>query len=438
MPDKSPAPGPGPSPEHVHVFISYTHDSPAHKARVRALADRLLADGVDAEIDQYQTAPPQGWPQWMQQHIADARFVLVVCSATYYRRAMGRERPGVGRGAIFESLAITQALYEAQGRNERFIPVLFDRADEVHIPDFLKAYQRYVVAEDDGYDALYRHLTVQPAVVKPPLGQRRILPSEPLAQPSNALSDAGALRAPVAAGGAGSPLILLRTDEGTLHFTPLLEVEQRDELRVVLQPDASDVRALLGGWVGDRFRRPGLGVAYHDTAMRVHVREIVRRADAYGDRFELTLTPEEDRHGFVSEMGTTGFSVDDIAALRARRLLLNEPLPPSDGRHGTPQHDMLESLVAGFGRKLPMRESPLPGLYAQVRGTSLESRFEDAARLVCVLWLQLSGTVAHVHELELQRTSRDTLHMRFRGERRRYYTNQPPTRIEVEGECRLE
>ena len=65
MPDKSSHPGSGPSPEHVRVFISYTHDSPTHKARVRALADRLLSDGIDAEIDQYQTAPPQGWPQWM-------------------------------------------------------------------------------------------------------------------------------------------------------------------------------------------------------------------------------------------------------------------------------------------------------------------------------------------------------------------------------------
>lgn len=438
MPDKNPAPGPSPSTEHVRVFISYTHDSPSHKARVRALADRLLSDGIDAEIDQYQTAPPQGWPQWMLQQIADARFVLVICSATYYRRAMGRERSGVGRGAIWESLAITQALYEAQGQNERFIPVLFSREDEEHVPDFLKAYQRYVVADDDGYDALYRHLTEQPAVVKPPLGQRRILPQEPLDQPPNAPSYAGARQAPVGAAGARSPLILLRTDEGALHFASLLEVEQRDEVRVVLQPDSSEVRALLAGWVGDRFRRPSVSVAYHDTAMRVAVREIVRRADANGDRFELTLVLEEDRDGFVSEMGTTGFSVDDIAVLRARRILLNEPLPPMDGRHRTSQHDMLESLVAGFGRKLPLRESPLPGLYAQVRGTALESRFEDAARLVGVLWLQLTGTVAHVHELDLQRSSTHALRVQFRGERRRYYANQPPTRIEIEGECRLE
>lgn len=44
----------------VKVFISYSHDSPDHAERVRALADRLRADGLDCALDQYETAPPQG------------------------------------------------------------------------------------------------------------------------------------------------------------------------------------------------------------------------------------------------------------------------------------------------------------------------------------------------------------------------------------------
>ena len=50
------------------LFISYSHDSREHQDRVRALADRLRADGVDAVIDQYDTAPPDGWPIWMDLH----------------------------------------------------------------------------------------------------------------------------------------------------------------------------------------------------------------------------------------------------------------------------------------------------------------------------------------------------------------------------------
>jgi hypothetical protein len=40
------------------VFISYSHDTAEHQERVLDLADRLRADGIDAEIDQYNAAPP--------------------------------------------------------------------------------------------------------------------------------------------------------------------------------------------------------------------------------------------------------------------------------------------------------------------------------------------------------------------------------------------
>ena len=47
------------------VFISYSHDSAEHADHVLALADRLRQDGIDCTIDQYETAPAEGWPKWM-------------------------------------------------------------------------------------------------------------------------------------------------------------------------------------------------------------------------------------------------------------------------------------------------------------------------------------------------------------------------------------
>jgi SEFIR domain-containing protein len=81
------------------IFISYTHDSPAHEAKVLALANRLRGDGIDADLDQYQSFPPTGWIQWMKHQVRDAQFVLVVCTETYRRRADGDEKPGVGLGS---------------------------------------------------------------------------------------------------------------------------------------------------------------------------------------------------------------------------------------------------------------------------------------------------------------------------------------------------
>ncbi|MEZ5480321.1 MAG: toll/interleukin-1 receptor domain-containing protein [Thiolinea sp.] len=63
------------------VFISYSHDSDAHKARVLDLSNRLRKDGIDCWIDQYEPAPPEGWPRKMDQGIREADFVLMVCTA---------------------------------------------------------------------------------------------------------------------------------------------------------------------------------------------------------------------------------------------------------------------------------------------------------------------------------------------------------------------
>ena len=104
------------------VFISYSHDSPEHEASVLALANRLRADGIDAILDQGESLPPLGWDLWGQEQIQTARFVLVVCTATYRRRFDGEEEPGKGLGAISEAGFIRQILYDAGGVNEKFLP----------------------------------------------------------------------------------------------------------------------------------------------------------------------------------------------------------------------------------------------------------------------------------------------------------------------------
>ena len=97
------------------VLISYSHDSPDHEAKVLALSDRLRSEGIDAILDQYESFPPQGWIQWMKHQVLHARFVLVVCTETYCRRANGEETPGIGLGATYESGLIQQLLYNTGG-----------------------------------------------------------------------------------------------------------------------------------------------------------------------------------------------------------------------------------------------------------------------------------------------------------------------------------
>src|ERR1035438_8497755 len=154
----------------VRVFISYSHDTPQHLDRVLRLSDRLRREGIDCRIDLYEESPPEGWPNWCSNQVDEAGFVLVVCTAVYERRFRGKEQPGKGLGASWEGFVITQELYEAQGKNVKFIPIILGAADSAHVPIILRSATFYDLSNEDRYDALYRRLTNQPAVVMPELG----------------------------------------------------------------------------------------------------------------------------------------------------------------------------------------------------------------------------------------------------------------------------
>jgi hypothetical protein len=161
------------------VFISYSHDSPEHANRILALANRLLKEGVDCDIDLYEDSPPEGWPRWCDNQVEESKFVLVACTDTYLRRFKGKEEPRKGLGVTWEGHIITQELYNAQGKNTKFIPIVFSAADTTSIPVILKGATHYDLAGDTGYDELYRRLTGQPRVRKPPLGELVERPPEP-------------------------------------------------------------------------------------------------------------------------------------------------------------------------------------------------------------------------------------------------------------------
>jgi hypothetical protein len=157
------------------VFVSYSHDSDQHSQRVLALSNQLRKHGVDAALDQYETRPPQGWPRWCEEQLRPdhSEFVLVVCTEMYLNRIEGRVPADEGRGVFWEGSVIYSYLYD-QKTDARFIPIVFDRSAEGYIPRPLKGASYYRLETfglaDAGYNALYRELTHQRAVEKPPLG----------------------------------------------------------------------------------------------------------------------------------------------------------------------------------------------------------------------------------------------------------------------------
>ncbi|MFA4876882.1 MAG: SEFIR domain-containing protein [Methanoregula sp.] len=159
------------------VFISYSHDSPEHCERVLKLANRLRSEGIDVTLDQYVDSPPEGWPLWMDCHIREDDFILIVCSKIYLQRTTRqKEAVGGGLGAKFESYLTYQHIYNAESMNTRFIPILFNDASSENIPTPLQGVTHYRIEDEKNYCDLYSRLTNQPARIrKPPIGQIKTL-----------------------------------------------------------------------------------------------------------------------------------------------------------------------------------------------------------------------------------------------------------------------
>lgn len=235
----------------VRVLVSYTQEAAAHRDRCRELADRLRGDGVEAWIDQYVLAPPEGWPRWMQQQIEASTFVILVCTPTFCRRFEGTETPGVGHGATWEGLIATQVLYDNGARNEKLVPVLFDDATPEAVPRVLRPFTRHVLWAD--YDGLYRHLTAQPAIVLPPVAARKVMPPLGRSTPATPTPTAGATAGRVVHATApmppGAEAVLRAGDRTQALYELLLLLFEASELRMWLRFSAEGeavVRMLPG------------------------------------------------------------------------------------------------------------------------------------------------------------------------------------------------
>lgn len=100
------------------VFVSYSWDSDELKAWTKKLAARLRRDGVDAKLDQWETAPGDQLPEFMERSVRGSDFVLMICTPKYKAKADGRQG-GVG----YEGDIITGELY-ANRDHRKFIPIL--------------------------------------------------------------------------------------------------------------------------------------------------------------------------------------------------------------------------------------------------------------------------------------------------------------------------
>jgi len=147
----------GPGKTGPSVFISYSWTPPGNMDKVRALAERLMRDGVNVTIDYKELKPGQDKFYFMEQMVRDETIhkVLIACNRDYAEKADGR-RGGVGD----ETTVITSEMY-GKALQERFIPMVFERDasndGEPFLPTYLKT-RMYIDFSDNRADAGYEEL----------------------------------------------------------------------------------------------------------------------------------------------------------------------------------------------------------------------------------------------------------------------------------------
>lgn len=151
------------------VFISYSHDSPEHKRWVDDFASRLVQNGVDVFLDQWELGLGDDVPKFMSSSINAADRVLMICTEHYVNKA-NEGKGGVG----YEAMIVTAELIQDLGTS-KFIPVIRQNSGSNELPNFIGARYYCNLNEDQNYEEqfedLLRELHKAPKTSKPPLGK---------------------------------------------------------------------------------------------------------------------------------------------------------------------------------------------------------------------------------------------------------------------------
>ena len=183
-----------------------------------------------------------------------------------------------------------------------------------------------------------------------------------------------------------------------------------------------------------------IGFAYQNDGGFARIDKVSSVSEGDRNIWSIDMTFDTDqRGGMWNDMSynfnNQHYSPNDIAEMRAGRLLINNP-PPPRRRSRDFNFDSLESIISGSS------DSPVKTDECIIRTIVAQNRdnLETAlswARLEAVFRLKATKIIESILEFSLGPLVGDKLHIKFRGQRPARYQNQEPETIVVEGECNL-
>ena len=242
--------------------------------------------------------------------------------------------------------------------------------------------------------------------------------------------------------------VLLISEDEKLYFIPFQNPHwDSTEISLELLPESPEETAFLRTLrrhISDRFtRNVHIALALREDAAWVKPQEIVETAS--GSQIVWKAVFNEERHrqngDLLGEITFGSFTPEKLAEERAKRILLNKKLPelPDDfqnrtGSVGLLNEVTLEMYVRGTNG-FQISASPIPSLYRYFG--QKHGQFEKFARLTSILYLKLSNTVEEILQFDLKLLNSEQVEVKFKGRRRKRFTNEPPYIFEVNGTCQL-
>jgi tetratricopeptide (TPR) repeat protein len=157
------------------VFVSYAHDSSAHKRQVLLFCTLLRQLGIDARVDEWDSGLRRDWYLWMIDQFRRADHVIVIASPRYRTAGDGAAPAGFHRGVQTESAILRDFLHGDRATwTRKILPVILPGGSATEIPLFLQpsSASHYHVPEiaPAGVSEVLGVLTGRQRHVRPSLG----------------------------------------------------------------------------------------------------------------------------------------------------------------------------------------------------------------------------------------------------------------------------
>jgi tetratricopeptide (TPR) repeat protein len=157
------------------VFVSYAHDSVAHKRQVLRFCRLLRQLGVDVRVDEWDSTLRRDWFLWMIEQFKRADHVVVIASPRYRTAGDGDAPADSHRGVQAESSILRDLLYRDRvAWTRKILPVILPGKSMADIPLYLQpstaSHYRVLEINRTGVAELLAVITGRPRHDRPKLG----------------------------------------------------------------------------------------------------------------------------------------------------------------------------------------------------------------------------------------------------------------------------